>query len=85
MALHGRNARELSFMVQAGMTAEQALRAATAGSADVMGWRGRVGTLAPGAFADVVAMPSDPLADVHAVEHVSVVLAGGKVVRDDWR
>ncbi len=85
MALHGRNARELSFMVQAGMTAEQALRAATAGSADVMGWRGRVGTLAPGAFADVVAMPSDPLADVRAVERVSVVVAGGKVVRDDRR
>jgi imidazolonepropionase-like amidohydrolase len=85
MALHGRNARELSFMVQAGMTAEQALRAATSGSADVMGWKGRVGTLAPGAFADVVAMPADPLADIHAVEHVSVVLAGGKVVRDDRR
>jgi hypothetical protein len=30
-------------------------------------------------------MPSDPLADVEAVEHVSVVLAGGKVVRDDRR
>jgi imidazolonepropionase-like amidohydrolase len=83
MALHGRNARELSAMVQAGMTPEQALRAATTGSADVMGWKGRVGTLAPGAFADVVAMSSDPLADIHAVEHVSVVLAGGKVVRDD--
>jgi imidazolonepropionase-like amidohydrolase len=85
MALHGRNARELSFMVQAGMTPEQALRAATTGSAEVMGWKGRVGTLAPGAFADLIAMPSDPLADIHAVEHVSVVLAGGKVVRDDRR
>jgi imidazolonepropionase-like amidohydrolase len=85
MALHGRNARELSYMVQAGMTAEQALRAATAGSAEVMGWKGQVGTLSPGAFADVVAMPADPLIDIHAVEHVSVVLAGGKLVRDDRR
>jgi imidazolonepropionase-like amidohydrolase len=85
MALHGRNARELSYMVQAGMTSEQALRAATAGSADVMGWKGRVGSLAPGAFADVIAVPADPLADIHAVEHVTVVLAGGKVVRDDRR
>ncbi len=85
LGLHGRNARELAALVQAGMTPEQALRAATAGSADVMGWKGRVGTLSPGAFADVVAMPSDPLSDIHAVEHVSVVVAGGKVVRDDRR
>lgn len=85
MALHGRNARELWFMVQAGMTTEQALRAATTGSADVMGWKGRVGTLAPGAFADLVAMPADPLVDIRAVEKVSVVLAGGRVVRDDRR
>ncbi len=85
MGLHGRNARELSYMVQAGMTPEQALRAATTGSAEVMGWKGRVGTLAKGAFADVVALPSDPLADIHAVEHVTVVIAGGKVVRDDRR
>ena len=85
LGLHGHNARELAALVQAGMTPEQALRAATAGSADVMGWKGRVGTLSPGAFADVVAMPSDPLSDIHAVEHVSVVVAGGKVVRDDRR
>jgi imidazolonepropionase-like amidohydrolase len=83
MALHGRNARELGYLVHAGMTPEQALRSATATAAEVMGWKGRVGTLAPGAFADLAAMPDDPLVDIHAVEHVAVVVAGGRLVRDD--
>jgi imidazolonepropionase-like amidohydrolase len=85
LALHGRNARELGYLVAAGMTPEQALRAATEGSAAVMGWKGRVGTLAPGAFADLIATADDPLADIHATERVSVVVAGGHVVRDDRR
>lgn len=83
LALHGRNARELEYLVAAGMTPEQALRAATSGSADVMGWRARVGTLAPGAFADLVALRDDPRKDIHAVERVAFVVAGGRVVRDD--
>ena len=85
MALHGKNARELSCMVKAGMTPEQTLRAATATSAALLGWQGKVGTLAPGAYADVIAMKADPRKDVGAAEHVSVVLKGGAVVLDDRR
>jgi imidazolonepropionase-like amidohydrolase len=83
MALHGKNARELSYMVKAGMTSEQALRAATVTSAALLGWEGKVGTLTPGAFADVVAMKGDPRKGIDAVEHPSVVIKGGAVERDD--
>jgi imidazolonepropionase-like amidohydrolase len=83
MALHGKNARELGYMVRAGMSQEQAMKAATATSAELLGWRGKVGTLAPGAFADVIAVSGDPRKDVSVLEHVAVVVAGGKVVSDE--
>jgi imidazolonepropionase-like amidohydrolase len=83
MALHGKNARELGYMVRAGMTPEQAMKAATATSAELLGWTGKVGTLAPGAFADVIAVAGDPRKDVSTLEHVAVVVAGGKVVSDE--
>lgn len=83
MALHGKNARELGYMVRAGMSPEQVLRAATAGSAELLGWNGKVGTLSPGAFADVIAVNGDPRKDVSVLEHVAVVVAGGKVVSDE--
>lgn len=85
MGMHGKNARELGYLVKAGMTSEHALVAATAVSAAVMGWDGKVGTIAPGAYADVIAMPGDPRKDVTAVEHLQVVIKGGAVVRDDRR
>lgn len=81
--LDGRNARELGYMVRAGMSPEQAMKAATATSAELLGWTGKVGTLAPGAFADVIAVGGDPRKDVSALEHVAVVVAGGKVVSDE--
>ncbi|HEY1691224.1 MAG TPA: amidohydrolase family protein [Polyangiaceae bacterium] len=85
MALHGKNARELGYLVKAGMTPEQALTAATASSAALLGWDGKVGSLRPGAFADVIAMKGDPRKDIAAVEHVSTVLRGGAVAFDDHR
>jgi imidazolonepropionase-like amidohydrolase len=83
MAMHGKNPRELAYLVAAGMTPEQALVGATATAAEVMGWKGKVGTLAAGAYADLVATSQDPRKDVRALENVAVVLAGGRVVRDD--
>jgi imidazolonepropionase-like amidohydrolase len=85
MALHGRNAHELTMMVKAGMTPEQAMKAATATSAALMGWEGKVGTVAPGAWADVIATRDDPRKDVAALEHVVVVVQGGAVVEDRRR
>jgi imidazolonepropionase-like amidohydrolase len=80
LGLHGRNARELVLMAKAGMSAEDVLRAATANSAAVLGWQGNVGTLRPGAYADMVVLRNDPRADIAAVEHVMAVLRGGVAV-----
>lgn len=83
MALHGKNPRELSYLVKAGMTPEQALRAGTSTSAALMGWEGKVGTVAPGAYADVIATKKDPRKEIATIEHPVVVIKGGAVARDD--
>jgi imidazolonepropionase-like amidohydrolase len=83
MGLHGRNVREIEQMVAAGMPPEGALRAATATAADLLGWNGKVGTLEPGAFADVIAVADDPRRDVKTLENVEVVVTGGRVFAND--
>ena len=70
-------------MVQFGMTPMEAIQAATASAADLMGWSDRVGSLEEGKQADVIAVPGDPLVDVRALERVSFVMKGGVVVRND--
>jgi imidazolonepropionase-like amidohydrolase len=77
MGLHGRNARELVFMARAGMGTEDVLRAATATSAALLNWQGSVGTLRPGAYADLLVLRDDPRVDMEAIEHVVAVLRGG--------
>ena len=78
---HGDNARQFAFMVKYGMTAAAALRSATSAAADILGRKADVGRLTAGHFADIVALPKDPLVDIRATEHVSWVMKGGKVVR----
>ncbi len=74
---------ELKRMVDDGMTPLQALLAATSVAADVLDMRGQIGEITPGAFADIVAVPGNPLADVSTLEHVSFVMKDGKVYRND--
>ena len=83
LGLHGRNARELVYMVEAGMSAEDVLRAATETSASLLGWQSSVGTLRPGAFADVLVLRGDPRTDIAAVERVEAVFRGGVAVSMD--
>ena len=78
---HGDNARQFAKMVEWGMQPIDAIRAATINSADLMGWSDKVGELRPGHYADLIAVPSDPLADVHVLEHVPFVMKGGEVVK----
>jgi imidazolonepropionase-like amidohydrolase len=78
---HGANARQFKYMVRYGMTPMQAIQAATTVSADLLGWSKQVGAIAPGYYADMVAVKIDPLADVSALEHVDHVMKGGEVVR----
>jgi imidazolonepropionase-like amidohydrolase len=80
---HGRNARQLAYMVRHGMPPIEAIRAATVGAAECMGWTDRVGRLVPGRFADLVAVDGDPTLDVTILEHPVVVAKSGVVVRDD--
>jgi imidazolonepropionase-like amidohydrolase len=74
-------AEELRRYVELGMTPWQALRSATVVAAEMLGQDGVLGTIAPGANADIVAMPGDPLEDITATEHVSFVMKDGVVYR----
>ncbi|HYY99042.1 MAG TPA: amidohydrolase family protein, partial [Pyrinomonadaceae bacterium] len=79
--LHGQNAREIIWLTKAGLTPAEALRAATADAARLLGLEGKAGVIAPGAFADIVAVPGDPTRDISVVEKVSFVMKGGEVVK----
>jgi imidazolonepropionase-like amidohydrolase len=70
-------------MVRLGMTPAQALRSATATSAELMGWQDRIGSIEPGKLADIIAVFGNPLTDITALEHVDFVMKGGTVVRND--
>jgi imidazolonepropionase-like amidohydrolase len=80
---HGDNARQFALMVKYGMTPMEAIQAATLHGADLMGWSDRVGTLEKGKLADVIAVAGDPLANVRLLEHVSFVMKGGEVVKNE--
>jgi imidazolonepropionase-like amidohydrolase len=79
---HGDNAKQFFYMVKFGMTPAQAIRAATSNAADLIGRAKDVGTLEAGKFADVIAVTSDPLQDVRALENVGFVMKGGVVAKD---
>jgi imidazolonepropionase-like amidohydrolase len=74
-------AREFTLMVEAGMTPMAAIQAATSKAAEMLGMSGQLGVVAPGAYADIVAVPGDPLADVKALEKVTFVMKDGKTYR----
>jgi imidazolonepropionase-like amidohydrolase len=78
---HGTQAREFALMVKFGMTPLAALQAGTLNGAKLLGWQGQIGALKPGYFADVIAVPGNPLADISALEKVSFVMKGGVVFR----
>lgn len=79
----GLNSRELEWFVKAGMTPEQALMAATKNPAAMLGMEKSLGAVAPGYFADIVAVEGDPLANITAVtKNVRWVMKGGQVVVD---
>jgi len=84
--MFGENTRELGWFVKAGMTPEQALRAATVNGAELLGQEKSLGALRPGYFADVVAIEGDPLSDIQvAIDKVRWVMKGGEVVVDKTR
>ena len=81
---HGLNAHEFAVMVRLGLTPLQAIQAATVNAADLLGWSGKVGSLEPGAWADIVAVDGDPLKDVTTLERVKFVMKAGEVVKNEY-
>src|SRR4051812_46238864 len=75
---HGTNGHEFSLMVSwGGLTPMQSIVAGTSSAAKLLGWDKRVGSLAVGKLADVVAVPGDPLADITLMERPSFVMKNG--------
>ncbi len=81
---HGLNAGEFHVYVKLGMTPLAAIQTATINAADLLGWKGRVGTLEPGRWGDIVAVDGDPTKDVTILEHVKFVMKGGTVYKNDY-
>jgi len=81
--MFGENTRELGWFVKAGMTPAQALATATTNGAALLGQPTKLGRIATGFYADIVAVEGDPLADIQVVlERVRWVMKGGSVVVD---
>ena len=78
---HGWNAKQFAHMVKWGLTPMQAIQTATINAADLLGWNDKVGVIAPGAFADIIAVDGDPLKDVTELERVKFVMKGGVVYK----
>ena len=74
-------AQEFGREVEFGMTPMQAIQSATGRAAELLGQQGRIGVVAPGAYADLVAVRGDPLADVGRLADVAFVMKGGRVFR----
>ena len=74
-------AQEVAMLREAGLSPMDSLIAATRTAASVIGLDGAIGTVEPGKIADLILVPGDPLADVSALEKVSHVVQGGKLVR----
>jgi imidazolonepropionase-like amidohydrolase len=79
---HGLNAHELDVYVnQFGMTALAAIQSGTVNAADLMGWSDRAGALEAGKWADIIAVPGDPLKDVKVLQSVAFVMKSGSVYK----
>ena len=78
---HGHNARQFAYMVRYGMTPMHAIQSATIRAAELLGKEAMIGSIAPGRFADLVAVTGDPLADVRLLENVAHVMKAGALVK----
>ncbi|HLB39137.1 MAG TPA: amidohydrolase family protein [Actinomycetota bacterium] len=82
IAPFGTEAKNLTCYVRFGMTPMQAIRSATSVAAELIHWQDRAGRVAPGLFADLIAVPGDPTEDITLLETVPFVMKGGQVVKD---
>jgi imidazolonepropionase-like amidohydrolase len=81
---HGSNGEEFLLMRELGMSPADCIRSATSVAAEVVGWQGLAGTLAPGAFGDLIGVPGNPLDDLQLIarsQNVRLVVKGGEVIK----
>lgn len=78
---HGTQAHELVLMVKYGMKPADVLRADLLNGAKLLGWADQIGQLQPGFFADIIAVPGNPLDDISVTEHVLFVMKQGEIIR----
>ncbi|MEP6690822.1 MAG: amidohydrolase family protein [Gemmatimonadaceae bacterium] len=78
--MFGQNTRELGWFVKLGMTPAQAMATATTNAAALLGMEKKLGTVAPGYYADLIAVDGDPSADITSIYRVVWVMKGGVVV-----
>ena len=78
---YGLGGRQFAYMVRYGMTPMQAIQSATTEASKALRKEGQVGTLAPGAFGDLIAVRGDPLTDIRTLEHVEGAMKEGRLVR----
>jgi imidazolonepropionase-like amidohydrolase len=78
---HGDNGKEFTYMVEAGMPAIEAIKAATVTNAGILGMSGKIGAIAPGMLADIVATDEDPLKNIKTMEKVSFVMKEGVIYK----
>jgi imidazolonepropionase-like amidohydrolase len=76
-------AQEFPYLVQFGLTPMQSIRAATSSAAEMLDEKGELGVVAPGAYADVIAVNGDPLKDVKELAQVRFVMKGGIVFKNE--
>jgi imidazolonepropionase-like amidohydrolase len=80
---HGTQGRELELMVKYGMPAADVLKSDLLNGARLLDWQGEIGELKPGYFADVIAVPGNPLDDISVLQRVSFVMKNGVVYRQE--
>ncbi len=78
-------AQEFSRMVEFGMSPLEAIRSATTRAAELLDMQGQIGVIAPGSYADIVAVAGDPLHEINQLEHVAFVMKGGQVYKNELK
>jgi imidazolonepropionase-like amidohydrolase len=83
---HGANGHEFTLLVEwGGFTPMRAIAAGTLNAAKLLGWEGRIGSLAAGKLADIVAVPGDPTVDIRVMERPTFVMKNGVVYKHESR
>ncbi|HCC42958.1 MAG TPA: amidohydrolase family protein, partial [Gammaproteobacteria bacterium] len=75
------NAREVAALIKAGLPPMAAIQSATSVGADLLNMTDKIGRLSRGKYADIIAVPDNPLVDIHALENVSFVMKGGEIIK----